>query len=152
MIKKIRLDNFSIARLSEKEPFLLGVNDNLSFEFVTDKYDLRNLIVTFKNGEVSESVRIEKKTDLPTKLLFAGKLEIGIELIVNGETCKKWETVPILLKDYEKDKLQLGDYLSEIENKINALILDTNLQKDKIAELQERIKVFEARNASIIGL
>lgn len=117
MKKIINLNSSKIARLADCEPFIICTNDLLELEFVSTYYLLNDLVVCLKNGEKSEYLRITGRVlKVPQHLLFAGKLEVIIALVVRGETVKQWDCVPIVLKETETE-VNAFEELSELEKK-----------------------------------
>ena len=104
MKKIINLNSEKIARLADNEPFIICKNEELELEFVSTYYLLNDLAVRLKNGAESEYLRIyDRILKVPGHLLRAGKLEATIALVVGGETVKKWDCVPIVLKETETE-------------------------------------------------
>ncbi len=118
MIKTIELTKDRIARLSNKEPFLLP--DVLEFQFESIGYDLTNTFIILKNGKVEEKCLISNPFKVPEKFLFAGNLCMAIDCYINGRLAKHWDFIPLSIKETE-DTLRCFDFLFELEKKIDEI-------------------------------
>ena len=118
MIKQITLTKNSLARLEDKEPFLMP--DFLELEFKSIGYDLTNAFIVLKNGEKQGKFRLEKVFRIPDEFLFAGVLNMSIYAYINGELLKQWNVLPIKFIETEND-VQGFDYFGEIERQISEI-------------------------------
>ena len=119
MLKHIELTKSAVARLLEKEPFLLP--DNLELEFKGSGYDLSQAVLTVKNGEKLMQFPFSKKVTIPKEMLFAGNLSMKITMYLGAEKLKEWSVLPIRI--IETDTFVEGfDLLTDIENKVNKLL------------------------------
>lgn len=118
MIKQITLTKNSLARLSDKEPFLMP--DFLELEFKSIGYDLTNAFIVLKNGEKQGKFRLEKVFRIPDEFLFAGVLNMSIYAYINGELLKQWNVLPIKFIETE-NKVECFEFLSELEKQLNEL-------------------------------
>lgn len=125
MIKTIELKG-SIARLLDKEPFLLP--DNLILEFKHIGYDLSNAFITLRNGEKIIKEKLTKQYEVPVDVLFEGDLHVKIEMYLHGEKAKEWTGAPIRVIETEKG-LQLNDLLYDIEKKVNNCVQISTFNK-----------------------
>lgn len=115
MEKTIELKG-SIARLLDKEPFLMP--DNLILNFKHVGYDLSNAFITLRNGEKIVKEKLSKPYKVPVEVLFTGDLHTKIEMYLDGKKAKEWLGAPIRVVETEQG-LQLNDLLYELERKIN---------------------------------
>lgn len=157
MIQEINLTSRTTARLSEGEPFLVGVNDTLELEFISTYYLLLDLVISLKNGNKQGKYRVkDRKFTVPEEFLFAGKLEIGIDLITRGDVAKRWTVVPVILKEAEsgvksideitvlQDKVRfLKDQLNGITAKYNTLAENFNALAKAHNELAETVSAIK---------
>lgn len=135
MKKVIELNTLRVARLADSEPFLMPVNDVLELEIVSSVYDLSNAVIGLKNGVKSAQYRLKGHTfTVPEEYLFAGKLQVCIDLIVHGEVAKHWDCVPIVIKETEAGFCAFGEII-ELQNRI------TELEKlnGKLKEVTEKL-------------
>lgn len=127
MLKIIQLDRKG-ARLVNREPFLLP--DNLQFEFENIGYDLSNAFITFKNGEQKEHLKLVKPLTVPDSVLFAGKLEIRIDIWNDEKVIKTFYLPPLeivetdtgievldIVYQYQKTLLDFNKRLTALEKK-----------------------------------
>lgn len=157
MKQEINLTSCTTARLSEGEPFLVGVNDGLELEFTSTYYLLLDLVISFKNGNKQGKYRVyDRKFTVPEEFLFAGKLEIGIDLITRGDVAKRWTVVPVILKEAEEsikgideitilqDEVKfLKDQLNGITAKYNVLAENFNALAKAHNELAETVSAIK---------
>lgn len=117
MKKTITLTSGTVARLADSEPFIINANDGLTLEFKSTYYLLSDIIITLKNGLNKGNYRVsERLFPVPEKFLISGKLEISVALIVNGDVAKKWDCVPIIIKETETE-VNAFEELAELEKK-----------------------------------
>lgn len=149
MKKTIELKG-SIARLLNKEPFLMP--DELELDFKHVGYDLSNAFITLKNGEKVIKEKLSKPYKIPEEILFAGDLHIKIEMFLSDEKAKEWNSPAIRIVETEMG-LQVSDLLFELEEKIvntvslstynemikqlNTLIEKHNTLAETVSELKE---------------
>ena len=147
-MKKEIILTTSAARLSDGEPFFVGVNDGLFLAFSSRYYLLTDLIVELKNGQKRGKYRIrEQKLAVPSEYLFAGKLEISVALMARGEVAKEWVCTPVLLKEKESG-LEGADELEETKNALAALEKDFAALAAKYDVLANKFNaLIEAHNA-----
>lgn len=117
---QITLNTGSLAMMDLKEPFVLP--DALDFEIVSPVYRLNTLILTARNGDVVEQIKLDKKPfkNELKKTLFAGKIEIEISSIVSGEAVKSWRVPDIIVKEINHT-FQVIPEIEELKNEINKL-------------------------------
>lgn len=157
MKQEITLTSCTTARLSEGEPFLVGVNDTLELEFSSTYYLLLDLVISLKNGNKQGKYRVkDRKFTVPEDFLFAGKLEIGIDLITRGDVAKRWNVVPVILKETESgvravdeitvlqsESAQLKKQLADIAAKYNILAENFNALAKAHNELAETVSAIK---------
>lgn len=157
MKQEINLTSSTTARLSEGEPFLVGVNDTLELEFSSTHYLLLDLVISIKNGNKQGKYRVyDHKLTVPEEFLFAGKLEIGIDLIMRGDVAKRWNVVPVILKETESgvravdeitvlqsESAQLKKQLADIAAKYNILAENFNALAKAHNELAETVSAIK---------
>lgn len=134
MKKTINLSSANIARLSDGEPFLVAVNDTLELEFVSTYYLLLDLVISLRNGSKQGKFRVrERKLTVPEEFLFAGELEIGIDLITRGDVAKRWNVIPVILKEAE-ESIKSFDEITVLKDEAKGL-------KKQLAEVTEKYNV-----------
>jgi hypothetical protein len=129
---QITLNTGSLAMMDLKEPFVLP--DALDFEIVSPVYRLNTLVLTARNGDVVEQIKLDKKPfkNELKKTLFAGKIEIEISLLVKGDIVKTWRLPDIIIKE-TKYTFEAIPEIEELKNEISKL-------KQGFAEILKLIK------------
>lgn len=129
---QITLNTGSLATADLKEPLVLP--DTLDFEIVSPVYRLNTLVLTARNGDVVEQIKLDKKPfkNELKKTLFAGKIEIEISSIVSGEAVKSWRVPDIIVKEINYT-FQVIPEIEELKNEISKL-------KQGFAEILKLIK------------
>lgn len=117
MVKIIQL-NKAGARLVNREPFL--VPDELELDFNNIGYNLTSAFMSFKNGEITALKKITRPLKVPDEVLFAGVLEMAIDIYYNGELVKHLEILPLKIQEVE-NTITATDLFSELETRIAAL-------------------------------
>ncbi len=78
---------------------VISLPDTLSVTFVSEIYELSELIVYVKNGKQSRTYKV---TDCNLDLfdfMHDGEIQITVCLVVKGNKCKEWAVVPIIIKE-----------------------------------------------------
>lgn len=156
MTKKIKLMT-RYGSLVDREPFLLGVGDELELEFVSP-YRLDSAVVTLSCAGRKQSFRFSGNTfRVPEEFpLSEGELGIELALVKNGRKEMRWDIEPILLREYEgrveaipeleEFKRQNAETLSRLEEyckAVEALRADREEEKKLYSEAMERIELLE---------
>ena len=115
MIQNIELTKSSLARLTNRGPLLLPGDLTLLFEH--SGYNMLNAFIELKNGVIQDNYRFEKTFTVPDKFLFAGALEIQVNLYLDGELIKTWKVLPIKIKELEDGKFEIADLLANTVSK-----------------------------------
>lgn len=117
----------SHGRLSEREPYFVADNENLTLLLDTE-YQLADFIADLRNGAAKAKLRQTNKTiEVPTELLKAGQLDIVITQYANGKVAKKWAVEPITIieqnEGFEAYSLinELSAKVKELEQKANCI-------------------------------
>lgn len=156
MTKKIKLMT-RYGSLVDREPFLLGVGDELELEFVSP-YRLDSAVVTLSHAGRKQSFRFSGNTFRVSEEFPLSEGELGIELalVKNGRKEMHWNIEPILLREYEgrveaipeleEFKRQNAETLSRLEEyrkAVEALRADREEEKKLYSEAMERIELLE---------
>lgn len=156
MKKKIKLMT-RYGSLCDREPFLLGVADELELEFISP-YRLGSAVVTLSHAGKKQSFRFSGNTfRVPEEFhLSEGELCAELALIKNGRKEMRWDIEPILLREYEgrieampeleEFKRQNAETLSRLEEyrqEVEALRADREEEKKRYSEAMERIELLE---------
>lgn len=128
MKKTVKLSNLIYGTIDNTEPFILGVNDKLTLKVESD-YDPTDLIVIAESTGGQHTQRLSNdEYDVPQKLLVAGKITFTFCLIQNGEVCKRWTVLPLVLKGFGGRSFEMLTYtkaidlqLKDIERRLAAL-------------------------------
>ncbi len=127
MLKLIELKKDGSGRLANNEPFLLP--DALELKFISFGYDMSNVFVSLRNGPIKQYEKlVGDKIIVKDDLLFAGYLNIRVQLYHDGQLSKKWDVFPIKLIE-TVDGINAFDYLRIIEEKLDKTIEDVNALK-----------------------
>ncbi len=114
----IKLDRERLVKTTD-EPFLIAKNETLTLNF-TSRYDLTNAVVKIKNGTEKETFKFSKTLAVPKSFIFAGKLNIQVELYVGGDKAKVWDILPLKIIETDQE-IQCFDYLDNIDKRLTAL-------------------------------
>ena len=132
MLKEYQLNAFKNVRLLNQEPFIVAENDFLELKFSSEVYSIDNIIVTIKNGKKQSNFRlIDGVLKVPNEFIFAGELEITVNLIAKNEVAKIWSCEKILIKEIENG-YNAVEYATDIENAISE-------QKKEIESISQKI-------------
>lgn len=112
MIKTFELTKSNLARLVNNEPFLLP-DKELVFDFEHSGYNLLSAFIILKNGEINDKYKLTKPFIVPEKFLFAGILNVQIDMYLNGEKVKTWTCSPIKIKETNDGNFELIDLLAD---------------------------------------
>lgn len=106
---RTRADESAITLPTEKEVV-----------FSSDAYSLTELVVVARNGKKTLKTKTKNATADISPLLFAGLLEMSVHLIVNGQPVKKWDVVPIILREVD-NALCAFDEIQDLRARVEAL-------------------------------
>lgn len=100
---------------------IIALPESLDLKIVSDFYDTREIVLDVRNGSVSERRKVKggESIDLST-FLFAGKIEMTVNMIAKGHVVKKWNVVPLILKEAEGE-IHVFDQINELANRVAAL-------------------------------
>jgi len=143
----VTLDKTS-GRLSQREPFLLGENEELKMQLKSD-FTLDNVLVNFKNGDAIKQYRLEENPfTVPKEVVKHGVLDCEVNLVACGRIVKTYVVEPIVLyclgatlvghPEFDLLKATLASQATEIEELRDKL--------DNITNLESRISDLEAKN------
>ena len=144
MIKTIELYTNNLARIKEREPFMLP--DTLVLDFETTRYDLSNAFVSLKNNNIECQKKLISPFYVDEEFLFPGMLDIAIHIYQDGKCVKSWYCLPLEIMEtkhgtmaFEKlDKIEKK--LDLINNKFNELGEKHNELADTVSEIKEKIR------------
>lgn len=128
---QITLNMGTVAMTDTNEPFVLP--DVLNIEIVSPVYRLDTIVLTAKNGDVKEQFKIkEKPFAIALKdTVKAGKIDLEISNVIQGEVVKSWRVPSIIIKEIE----HRFEAIPEIEE----LKREIALVKQGIAEIMKLI-------------
>lgn len=118
MIKKLKLDKSQTIRLGN-EPFLVGLNETLTFQ-IESVYNLNEAYISLQNGEIKGSYKLTKDFIIPKEFLIAGQLNGYISQRINGNEVKRWFLSPLTIKEVD-DKIEMFELLADLEKRVTAL-------------------------------
>lgn len=117
---KIDLLTNSVIKAIDKPVVITGESE-LLLTFISSVYALPLLKVGVKYNDKSEYFNIKADNSLNIlPFVKAGKVEITVWSIVNGEPVKKWEIVPLTLIELTNG-FELSDAINNLEKRVLAL-------------------------------
>ena len=144
MVKTIELYSNNLARIKEREPFMLP--DTLVLDFETTRHDLSNAFVSLKNNKVEHQQKLISPFYVDKKLLFPGMLDIGIHIYQDGKCVKSWYCLPLEIME-TKHGIIAFEKLDKIEKKLDLicgkfdiLAENHNILADTVSEIKEKIR------------
>ena len=85
------------GRLSTREPFLLGENEDLRINLVSN-LALSNVLINFKNGDTVKQYRVaENPFIVPKEVVKHGRIDCEVNLVACGRVVKTYVVEPIVL-------------------------------------------------------
>lgn len=85
------------GRLSTREPFLLGENEDLRITLVST-LALSNVLINFKNSDTVKQYRVaENPFIVPKEVVKHGRLDCEVNLVACGRVVKTYVVEPIVL-------------------------------------------------------
>lgn len=85
------------GRLSTREPFLLGENEDLRINLVSN-LALSDVLINFKNGDTVKQYRVaENPFIVPKEVVKHGRLDCEVNLVACGRVVKTYVVEPIVL-------------------------------------------------------
>lgn len=85
------------GRLSTREPFLLGENEDLRITLISN-LALSNVLINFKNGDTVKQYRLEQNPFIvPKEVVKHGRLDCEVNLVACGRIVKTYVVEPIVL-------------------------------------------------------
>ena len=85
------------GRLSTREPFLLGENEDLRITLISN-LALSNVLINFKNGDTVKQYRLEQNPFIvPKEVVKHGRLDCEVNLVACGRVVKTYVVEPIVL-------------------------------------------------------
>jgi hypothetical protein len=150
MEKEIELKRSNIARITDREPFVLP--DELVLKFNSLGYDLTNAFIVLQNGSQKAMYPLRNPFKVPNDILYSGILEIGIKAYKGGTKIKDWVCSPIRIKEADQG-LICFDFLYDLEQRLakveealvtkkdhNILVEKHNELADTVSEIKEKFK------------
>ncbi|MDR3216130.1 MAG: hypothetical protein LBT55_01775 [Clostridiaceae bacterium] len=88
------------GRLSDREPFLIADNTDLTLEFES-VFKTTDALIHVHNERAVKKYKhnIKEPFTVPVEFLHAGTLKIEVDLLKSGEVVKKFSVEPIKIKD-----------------------------------------------------
>lgn len=114
---KIKLSQASIAHFSEKAHIKTDAPLEIEFE---SAYNLKNAVVSFKNGKLTAQKKYQRVITVPPELVFAGELGVVVELFDGATVIKKWQVFPLKIVEHETD-FTLYDWCIDVEKDLAEL-------------------------------
>lgn len=141
------------GRLSTREPFLLGENEDLRITLVST-LTLSNVLINFKNGDTVKQYRVsENPFIVPKEVVKHGRLNCEVNLVACGRVVKTYVVEPIVLYSVKTSLIGHPEFdllLQRIESQsteIAALKAQLNATKEvadrtaqEVADLQRALE------------
>lgn len=142
MTEIIELNNFNIVFL-ENSKLLLTKNEPLCYS-IKGNYNIDNLIMSVKNGNLTTEIKAKNNTfEIPKEFMFAGKLEMVLTLFEDCKIIKKWRIEPLIITELNEQFDGIPE-IKMVENKITEL--EKTVQRlTQIIDKKEKIKKLFAK-------
>lgn len=143
----ITLDKHN-GRLSTREPFLLGENEDLRITLISN-LALSNVLINFKNGDTVKQYRVsENPFIVPKEVVKHGRLDCEVNLVACGRIVKTYVVEPIVL--YSVETSLIGhpefDLLLQRIGSQSAEIAALKEQLSKVIDIEKRVTELEEKN------
>lgn len=136
------------GRLSTREPFLLGENEDLRITLISN-LALSNVLINFKNGDTVKQYRVsENPFIVPKEVVKHGRLDCEVNLVACGRIVKTYVVEPIVL--YSVETSLIGhpefDLLLQRIGSQSAEIVALKEQLSKVIDIEKRVTELEEKN------
>lgn len=143
----ITLDKHN-GRLSTREPFLLGENEDLRITLISN-LALSNVLINFKNGDTVKQYRLEQNPFIvPKEVVKHGRLDCEVNFVAGGRVVKTYVVEPIVL--YSVETSLIGhpefDLLLQRIGSQSAEIAALKEQLSKVIDIEKRVTELEEKN------
>lgn len=119
------------GRLSTREPFLLGENEDLRITLISN-LALSNVLINFKNGDTVKQYRVsENPFIVPKEVVKHGRLDCEVNLVACGRIVKTYVVEPIVLYSVETSLIGHPEF--------DLLLQRIYSQSTEIAALKEQL-------------
>lgn len=136
------------GRLSTREPFLLGENEDLRITLISN-LALSNVLINFKNGDTVKQYRVsENPFIVPKEVVKHGRLDCEVNLVACGRIVKTYVVEPIVL--YSVETSLIGhpefDLLLQRIGSQSAEIVALKDKLGKVIDIEKRVTELEEKN------
>lgn len=114
---KIKLNKGNFIQMAE--PFTVKETDDVFLKFETD-FNLYEAKIVIQNGSIIESFNYSSRFKIPDRLMFAGYLNIKIEMYILNKVVKRWEILPLKILQ-TPEGLKIIDHLSAIDKRLSEI-------------------------------
>lgn len=119
------------GRLSTREPFLLGENEDLRITLISN-LALSNVLINFKNGDTVKQYHVaENPFIVPKDVVKHGRLDCEVNLVACGRIVKTYVVEPIVLYSVETSLIGHPEF--------DLLLQRIYSQSTEIAALKEQL-------------
>lgn len=136
------------GRLSTREPFLLGENEDLRITLISN-LALSNVLINFKNGDTVKQYRVsENPFIVPKEVVKHGRLDCEVNLVACGRIVKTYVVEPIVLYSVETSLIGHPEFdllLQRIASQ-NTDIAALKEQLSKVIDIEKRVTELEEKN------
>lgn len=136
------------GRLSTREPFLLGENEDLRITLISN-LALSNVLINFKNGDTVKQYRVaENPFIVPKEVVKHGRLDCEVNLVAGGRIVKTYVVEPIVLYSVETSLIGHPEFdllLQRIASQ-NTDIAALKEQLSKVIDIEKRVTELEEKN------
>ncbi len=116
--------NYETRARADESVITLPIDGKITLSSRT--YKLDELVIVARNGDKTLKAKTKDGTVDITPLLFAGLIEMSVHLIVKGHPAKKWDIVPIILREVD-NSLCAFDEIEELRARVDALEKKTTI-------------------------
>lgn len=136
------------GRLSTREPFLLGENEDLRITLISN-LALSNVLINFKNGDTVKQYRLEQNPFIvPKEVVKHGRLDCEVNFVAGGRVVKTYVVEPIVL--YSVETSLIGhpefDLLLQRIGSQSAELAALKEQLSKVIDIEKRVTELEEKN------
>ena len=133
MIKNYKLTTHG-GFLENREPFIVADNEDLILSFDTT-YCLDKAYIVLKNGTVTRKEKLNNPYAVARELLFAGTLQIEVDLIVGDTRVKRFVLEPLVIKELDGNLVGLPE-LEEVKQRDEARGEELKAIREELAKVR----------------
>ena len=95
---------------------------DVHIRFFSNVYVIPTLSIHIKNGNFKRKITttLGEEIDISDCFLKAGKVEISVAMIINGESVKEWIVEPIIIKEIEHSFIAIPE-IEDLKSRLNII-------------------------------